>query len=95
LNSELPKLKKFCNPKFACIVDRKSSENGLISSIQESARELTQWTHQYRVKFDDGTVHWLLGDAVPQRTDYQPHCDLQSANEFAIGKSSQKLQHAI
>lgn len=36
------------------------------ASIQRSARELTPWLHEYRVKFDDGTVRWLLGDAAPQ-----------------------------
>jgi PAS domain S-box-containing protein len=38
-----------------------------IASIQNSARNLTHWHHEYRVKFDDGTIHWLLGNAMPQR----------------------------
>jgi len=37
------------------------------ASIQESALELTQWQYEYRVKFDDGTVRWLFGNAVPER----------------------------
>ena len=37
------------------------------ASIQKSAQDLTPWHHEYRVKFDDGTVHWLLGNALPQR----------------------------
>ena len=37
------------------------------ASIQRSARELTPWNHDYRVKFADGTVRWLLGNALPQR----------------------------
>jgi diguanylate cyclase (GGDEF)-like protein/PAS domain S-box-containing protein len=36
------------------------------ASIERSARALTPWLHEYRVKFDDGTVRWLLGNAVPQ-----------------------------
>jgi PAS domain S-box-containing protein len=38
-----------------------------IASIQESARTLSPWKHEYRVRFDDGTVRWLFGDALPER----------------------------
>ncbi|MEI6334000.1 MAG: PAS domain-containing protein, partial [Methylococcaceae bacterium] len=37
------------------------------ASIQKSAQDLSQWHCEYRVKFDDGTVRWLLGDSLPQR----------------------------
>jgi diguanylate cyclase (GGDEF)-like protein/PAS domain S-box-containing protein len=37
------------------------------ASIQASARDLTPWQHEYRLKFDDGTVRWLYGNALPQR----------------------------
>jgi len=36
------------------------------ASIQKSARELTPWQHEYRVKFADDTVQVLYGSAVPQ-----------------------------
>lgn len=39
----------------------------VLASIQESARALSLWHHETRVKFDDGTVRWLLGNAIPQR----------------------------
>jgi diguanylate cyclase (GGDEF)-like protein/PAS domain S-box-containing protein len=39
---------------------------GVQSSIAQSAQSLTPWIHEYRVKFDDGTEHWLLGNAIPQ-----------------------------
>ena len=32
----------------------------IVSSIQKSAQDLTPWHLEYRVKFDDGTVRWLL-----------------------------------
>lgn len=35
-------------------------------AIEKSAQDLTVWNHEYRVKFDDGTVRWLLGHASPQ-----------------------------
>lgn len=36
-------------------------------SIIESAKNLTPWSEEYRVKFDDGTIRWLHGNALPQR----------------------------
>ena len=40
---------------------------GIATSIQKSAQDLTPWRHEYRVKFDDGTVRWLFGNSLPQR----------------------------
>jgi PAS domain S-box-containing protein len=40
---------------------------GFVDSIQESAQNLTPWCHEYRVNFDDGTVRWLFGNALPER----------------------------
>ena len=37
------------------------------ASMQKSAKQLTPWNHEYRVKFADGTERWLLGRAQPQR----------------------------
>lgn len=39
----------------------------LLASILASARDLTPWQHEYRLKFDDGVVRWLYGNALPQR----------------------------
>ena len=41
--------------------------DGIVESIQKSARDLTPWQYEYRVKFGDGTVRQLYGNAVPQR----------------------------
>jgi diguanylate cyclase (GGDEF)-like protein/PAS domain S-box-containing protein len=38
----------------------------LIASIQASARDLTPWQHEYRLKYDDGSVCWVYGTSVPQ-----------------------------
>ncbi len=43
--------------------------NAIVASIQKSARDLTEWHHEYRVKFEDGTVNWLLGKALPLRNN--------------------------
>ena len=37
------------------------------ASIQKSAQDLSQWHCEYRVKFGDGRIRWLLGDSLPQR----------------------------
>ncbi|HWA26960.1 MAG TPA: PAS domain S-box protein [Lacunisphaera sp.] len=36
-------------------------------SIQRSARTLLPWLQEYRVRYADGTVRWLLGNSVPER----------------------------
>jgi PAS domain S-box-containing protein len=41
--------------------------DGVGESIQKSASELTLWRHDYRVKFEDGTVNWVSGNALPQK----------------------------
>lgn len=40
---------------------------GVVASIQASARDLTPWRDEYRVRFDDGVVRWLQGHAMPER----------------------------
>ena len=41
--------------------------DAVVIAIQQSAADQTPWQQEYRVKFDDGTVRWLLGIALPQR----------------------------
>ena len=41
--------------------------DGVVVTIGESAQNLMLWQHEYRVKFDDGTVRWVSGNAMPQR----------------------------
>lgn len=37
------------------------------ASINASARDLTPWNHEYRLRFANGEVRWLQGQAVPER----------------------------
>jgi diguanylate cyclase (GGDEF)-like protein/PAS domain S-box-containing protein len=39
---------------------------GLMASIQASARGMTPWQHEYRLKFDDGTERCVFGNSLPQ-----------------------------
>jgi signal transduction histidine kinase/ActR/RegA family two-component response regulator len=41
--------------------------DAFLASIQKSAQDLSRWQSEYRVKFEDGTVRWLFGNALPQR----------------------------
>jgi diguanylate cyclase (GGDEF)-like protein/PAS domain S-box-containing protein len=38
-----------------------------LASIAESAKNLTTWNNEYRLKFADEPELWLLGNAIPQR----------------------------
>ncbi|MEI7525226.1 MAG: PAS domain-containing protein [Mariniphaga sp.] len=40
--------------------------DGVMASIQTSATNLTPWQHEYRVKFDDGTIQTLFGNSIPR-----------------------------
>ncbi|MCB1069545.1 MAG: PAS domain-containing protein [Verrucomicrobia bacterium] len=41
----------------------------VVESIQNSAETLSVWDHEYRVKYQDGTVRWLSGRASPQKEE--------------------------
>jgi len=41
--------------------------DGHLASIQTSARDLSPWRNEYRLRFADGTERWLFGNALPQR----------------------------
>jgi PAS domain S-box-containing protein len=38
----------------------------VVESIHNSAKSLTRWNYQYRVRFEDGEVRWLHGNAEPE-----------------------------
>jgi PAS domain S-box-containing protein len=52
--------------KILSIIHPDDSE-GYRNSLLESALNLTPWSHEYRIRFDDGTIHWLLGNALPDQ----------------------------
>ena len=39
---------------------------GILASIQASAATLSPWKHEFRLRFEDGTIRTLFGDAVPE-----------------------------
>ena len=43
--------------------------DAVAASIGQSASSLMPWQHDYRVKFEDGTVRWLFGNSVPERLE--------------------------
>ena len=40
---------------------------GFVASIRASARELKPWHHEYRLRFEDGEIRWLQGQAMPEQ----------------------------
>ncbi|MDD5631848.1 MAG: PAS domain-containing protein, partial [Methylococcales bacterium] len=43
------------------------------TSIHKSAQDLALWSHEFRVKLDDGSVRWLSGSSLPER---EPNGDI-------------------
>jgi PAS domain S-box-containing protein len=41
--------------------------DNFMASIHASARDLTPWKHEFRLKFGDEPELWLFGNAIPQR----------------------------
>jgi PAS domain S-box-containing protein len=41
--------------------------DGVKASINQSAQHRIPWQHEYRVKFGDGTIRWLYGNAIPEQ----------------------------
>ncbi|MFM2007849.1 MAG: hypothetical protein RLZZ09_3504, partial [Pseudomonadota bacterium] len=39
----------------------------IVDTIQASARDLTTWQVEYRVRFEDGSERWLFGNSTPER----------------------------
>ncbi|HEY0420685.1 MAG TPA: histidine kinase dimerization/phospho-acceptor domain-containing protein, partial [Acetobacteraceae bacterium] len=37
------------------------------ASVEESARGLTPWSHDFRMRHRDGSVHWIHSSAIPHR----------------------------
>lgn len=55
------------SPVFSII--HPDDRDALAASIQQSATDLTPWRHEFRVRFDEGTVRWLFGNSLPQRLE--------------------------
>jgi PAS domain S-box-containing protein len=53
----------------SCLLERIHPDDlkAVLASIQESARMLTPWQHEYRVKFIDGRIISVYGSAMPQK----------------------------
>lgn len=69
---------------------------GLLASIQDSARSLRDWKYEYRVLTQEGKERWLLGNSRPQKmedgsilwTGYTTDISLDKKNEFEFLKTT-------
>ncbi len=80
--------------------------DGIVQSIRLSADTLSLWHYEYRVKYPDGRVRWLLGNAMPNREadgstlwhGYISDITDRRAIEFELLKENEKnraiLRHA-
>jgi signal transduction histidine kinase/CheY-like chemotaxis protein len=41
----------------------------IIKAIKESVKNLSHFYHEYRVRYDDGTVRWLRGTSMPNKLE--------------------------
>jgi PAS domain S-box-containing protein len=41
--------------------------DGVVASIQKAVQDLAPWSHEFRVKFYDGTVRWVYGSSLPEQ----------------------------
>jgi PAS domain S-box-containing protein len=46
----------------------------VVASIELSARTLQPWRHEYRVRFENGDIRWLCGNAMPTRLPDRSVC---------------------
>jgi len=41
--------------------------HGVVASIQKAVQDLAPWSHEFRVKFYNGTVRWVSGSSLPEQ----------------------------
>lgn len=56
------------DPDCAMTLHHPDDRERFVASIRTSARDLSPWSHEYRLLFEDGEVRWLQGQAMPERT---------------------------
>ena len=67
LHPSLSPEKLKANPETAFCVIHPEDIASVRASIQTSFRYLTNWSQEYRVRQDDGTLTWYWGNAKPER----------------------------
>jgi PAS domain S-box-containing protein len=73
----------------------------VLESIAVSARDLTPWDCEYRVRFADGTEQWLHGRAAPERLadgstlwhGFIMPIDARKQAELALARSEESFRH--
>ena len=53
------------SPIFALV--HPADRPGLLSGIRASAHDMDEWHHEFRIRLNDGSEHFLMGDAMPQQ----------------------------
>jgi PAS domain S-box-containing protein len=77
-------------------------EAALFASIQKSMAELSPWSHEFRIRFQDGTVRWISGNSIPEREPdgstlwhgYMADVTERKQTEKALRRSKEDLSEA-
>ena len=80
-----------------------SDFDDLVTSIEISAKDLTLWQEEFRVRYEDGTMRWLLGKSLPEKQEngdvlwhgFITDISVQKQAEKALDESEQRWKFAI
>ena len=60
-------VKEDASTVFRCV--HPQDLDGLVSSTELSAKELSRWHHQFRIIRPDGSIRWIEGDTLPVKEE--------------------------
>ncbi|MFA6120679.1 MAG: PAS domain S-box protein [Sideroxydans sp.] len=74
--------------------------DGILASTAVSARDMTQWHHEFRVRHADGRLIWVLGDTMPLKeadgsilwNGYLRDITERKEKEAALAESEEQLR---
>ena len=52
---------------FDCVISDQDPAQNIWDSIQKSAKEMTPWSHEYKIQLPDGSQRWLHGHSLPRK----------------------------
>ena len=52
---------------FDCVISDQDAAQNIWDSIQKSAKEMTPWSHEYKIQLPDGSQRWLHGHSLPRK----------------------------
>ena len=86
-----------------CVHHHPDDRRALLASIEKSKSDLSPWSHEFRLSFPDGTLRWLLGNAIPEREEdgstlwhgYMADISDRKSADAALLESESRWQFAL